>query len=355
MAEDGTGGARLPQARRTASRTCSSRATSAATGWRRSASTPKSPSPRAGRASAPPNGGELVVVWATPFATEQRARSTSCSARRSGPAARRFGPAMIVDPDIREGDGHEPRSGDELDRPGRRRLPRRQRQAARRSRCCAPATCRGACASLTSTANAGRRSARSTATRAISMRPPTRGQRAADRDRPDRQRRRRLAGARNRRASRASGRGACSGAALDYVMPVSAATAARARRSTTTPTPPASRSRGSARPRSPTARRRGRARRCPARGSSSTCCPTANRTSGPQFAGAGVADTAVAGGTAATVGRAEHRHRRTAGYAPALRQQRHAARGRGQRHGLVGSALARPAVRRAPNRALGRA
>ncbi len=41
-------------------------------------------SPRIGAA----DGGELLVVWATPFATAKKSRCMSCSARCSAPAAR---------------------------------------------------------------------------------------------------------------------------------------------------------------------------------------------------------------------------------------------------------------------------
>ena len=144
---------------------------------------------------------------------KRHARSTSCSARRSAPARRHSARAMIVDPDIRDGTGHEPRPRDELDRPGRRRLPRRaQRTQGQPSNI--PLLRPGDVVEDVRVAhfNGERWSPLGAINRnpGVSMRPPTRGQRAADRDRPDRQRDRRLAGARHRTASRASGRGACS-------------------------------------------------------------------------------------------------------------------------------------------------
>ncbi len=79
--------------------------------------------PRIGAAE----GGELIVVWATPFATARRkARSTSCSARELGPGAEQFGPAIDRRPEHRRSDRHEPRPRGQLDRPGRRRLPGRR-------------------------------------------------------------------------------------------------------------------------------------------------------------------------------------------------------------------------------------
>ena len=60
-----------------------------ATGWRRSASTPNSRSRPAGRGSARPNGGELIVVWATPFATENEPSGRRAARRDARP--RRLG------------------------------------------------------------------------------------------------------------------------------------------------------------------------------------------------------------------------------------------------------------------------
>jgi hypothetical protein len=60
--------------------------------------------PRIGAA----NGGKLVVVWATPFATERGKTIDELLGATLGPGASSFGPAMIVDPDIREGVGTSP-------------------------------------------------------------------------------------------------------------------------------------------------------------------------------------------------------------------------------------------------------
>jgi hypothetical protein len=60
--------------------------------------------PRIGAA----NGGELVVVWATPFATVSGKPVDELLGSTLGPGASLFGPAMIVDPDIRFGTGASP-------------------------------------------------------------------------------------------------------------------------------------------------------------------------------------------------------------------------------------------------------
>jgi hypothetical protein len=56
-------------------------------------------SPRIGAA----NGGELVVVWATPFATENQKPVQELLSATLGPGSEAFGEAVIVDPDIGEG------------------------------------------------------------------------------------------------------------------------------------------------------------------------------------------------------------------------------------------------------------
>jgi hypothetical protein len=53
-------------------------------------------------------GGELVVVWATPFATEHNRPVDELLGAVLGPGSSTFGPAMIVDPDIRYGTGTSP-------------------------------------------------------------------------------------------------------------------------------------------------------------------------------------------------------------------------------------------------------
>ncbi|MGA2321016.1 MAG: PKD domain-containing protein [Solirubrobacteraceae bacterium] len=60
--------------------------------------------PRIGAA----DGGELVVVWATPFATEDARPVEELLGSVFGPGSSAFEPAMIVDPDIREGNGTSP-------------------------------------------------------------------------------------------------------------------------------------------------------------------------------------------------------------------------------------------------------
>ncbi|HYM66342.1 MAG TPA: hypothetical protein VEW68_03545, partial [Patescibacteria group bacterium] len=54
------------------------------------------------------DGGELVVVWATPFATLNERPVQELLGATMGPGSSLFGPAMIVDPDIREGIGTSP-------------------------------------------------------------------------------------------------------------------------------------------------------------------------------------------------------------------------------------------------------
>jgi PKD domain len=54
------------------------------------------------------DGGELVVVWATPFATENQKPVQELMGATLGPGANSFGQAMIVDPDIREATGTSP-------------------------------------------------------------------------------------------------------------------------------------------------------------------------------------------------------------------------------------------------------
>jgi PKD domain len=60
--------------------------------------------PRIGAA----DGGELVVVWATPFATEAEKPVDEMLSSTLGPGSSRFGSPTIVDPDIREGTGTSP-------------------------------------------------------------------------------------------------------------------------------------------------------------------------------------------------------------------------------------------------------
>jgi len=60
--------------------------------------------PRIGAA----DGGQLVVVWATPFATEGENPVDELLGSTLGPGAIRFGPAMIVDPNVGDGTGTSP-------------------------------------------------------------------------------------------------------------------------------------------------------------------------------------------------------------------------------------------------------
>jgi hypothetical protein len=60
--------------------------------------------PRIGAA----NGGELVVVWVTPFATENGRPVDELLGATLGPGASSFGQAMIVDQDVRDGTGASP-------------------------------------------------------------------------------------------------------------------------------------------------------------------------------------------------------------------------------------------------------
>jgi hypothetical protein len=61
-------------------------------------------SPRIGAA----NGGELEVVWVTPFATEHERPVDELLGSTLGPGSPAFGPATIVDPDIHAGTGTSP-------------------------------------------------------------------------------------------------------------------------------------------------------------------------------------------------------------------------------------------------------
>jgi hypothetical protein len=60
--------------------------------------------PRIGAA----NGGELVVVWATPFATEHEHPVDELLGSTLGPGASAFGPSVLIDPNIGTGIGANP-------------------------------------------------------------------------------------------------------------------------------------------------------------------------------------------------------------------------------------------------------
>jgi hypothetical protein len=61
-------------------------------------------SPRIGAAE----GGRLVVVWATPFATENERPVDELLGATLAPGASSFGPAMLIDPDVRDATGLSP-------------------------------------------------------------------------------------------------------------------------------------------------------------------------------------------------------------------------------------------------------
>ena len=61
-------------------------------------------SPRIGAAE----GGELVVVWATPFATEKEVPVDELLSSTLGPGSSLFGAAQLIDPDIRDGTAVSP-------------------------------------------------------------------------------------------------------------------------------------------------------------------------------------------------------------------------------------------------------
>jgi len=60
--------------------------------------------PRIGAA----NGGQLLVVWATPFGSENGQPSEELLSATVGPGASSFGPAAVVDHDIGDGEGTSP-------------------------------------------------------------------------------------------------------------------------------------------------------------------------------------------------------------------------------------------------------
>ena len=176
--------------------------------------------PRIGAA----NGGELVVVWATPFATEGGHPVDELLSATLGPGASSFGSSMIVDPDIRAAAGTSPIARDELDGAGRCRLPgdRERRRAehehsaaaaGRRRRGRAPGTLRRRTldAARRDQSRSGRLDA---AARRKQMRRSSRSARPATGSSSGR--------SQTSTASRGSGPGGCSGSTLDYVLPVSA-------------------------------------------------------------------------------------------------------------------------------------
>ena len=53
-------------------------------------------------------GGELIVVWATPFATHNERPVYELLGATLGPGAENFGPAVVIDPNIEEASGTSP-------------------------------------------------------------------------------------------------------------------------------------------------------------------------------------------------------------------------------------------------------
>ena len=149
-----------------------------------------------------------------PVRDRKRTRpSTSCSARRSARARSPFGPAMIDRPRHPRRHRHEPRPRDELDRAGRRRLPRRLQQP-QRATGGDPAAAPG----RRDRGRAGGALQRRNLVAARRDQPQLRrldasadgSQRAGDRDQPDRQRRWSSGRSPTSTASRGSGRGGSS-------------------------------------------------------------------------------------------------------------------------------------------------
>ena len=54
------------------------------------------------------NGGELLVVWATPFATEHERPVDELLGAMLGPGSSKFSPPILIDPDIEDGTGTSP-------------------------------------------------------------------------------------------------------------------------------------------------------------------------------------------------------------------------------------------------------
>ena len=167
---------------------------------------------RAGRASARPNGGELIVVWATPFATRRRKAGVRAARRRARPRRHaRSGRRSSSTATSKKRPARAPISRSA--RPGR---PTSSTGSSSRSTPAIPLLRPGDVVEQVRVAHFD--GAALVEPRRDQPRPGRldasahAGQRAADRDRPDRQRRRRLAGAGTSKASRASGPGACSGA-----------------------------------------------------------------------------------------------------------------------------------------------
>ena len=294
------------------------------------------------------------------------ASSSSCGRRRSRPrtskpvdellgatarpgrldaSARR----SIIDPDIGEATGTSPDLA--VSSTGQADVVYRvvADRASRTSRCCARATSSSRCASRTSTAQRWSSLGAINRNPGASMRPPTPANAPQIGDRPDRQRGRRLAGARHRR------RRADLGAAdVRHRARLRAAgqrdELTTAPRSATTPTRRAWRSRGSGQ--AEVAYRQTAGPGSPLPGPRIFLNILPGRRIGraaPSSRAPASSTPPSSGGKRRGVGPPEHRHRRKAGHAPALRQQRHAARDRRQRP------RARPARSRSAPPFVGRA
>ena len=250
-------------------------------------------------------------MWATPFATDNGKPVYELVGSTARPRARRSSaPRSIIDPDIEEATGTSPDlavsstgQADVVYRVVRAQQHDRPAAASRR--------CRGAGARRAlRRASAGRTWARSIATRASRCaRPPPRTRRRSRSARPatasssgrsrNRRRRAHLGTAPLRKHARLRDAG-------QRRRP------STARRSARTPKRRASRSRGSARPRSPTGSAAGAGSPLPGPRIFLNILPDGESASGSEFLGASVADNAVAGGKLASIGPPEHRHRRTA-------------------------------------------
>ena len=116
--------------------------------------------PRIGAA----NDGELIVVWATPFATREGKPVYELLGSELGPGGESFGPPILIDSE-RSKKRPAPARTSRSARADRRTWSTGSSSRSRRtSPCCGPATWSSRSASRTSTASAGRTSGRSTAT-----------------------------------------------------------------------------------------------------------------------------------------------------------------------------------------------
>ena len=165
--------------------------------------------PRIGAA----DNGELVVVWATPFATEKEegpnARWTSLLGSTLGAGVLGIRPGSDRRSRHRRCHRNQSGPGDELDRPGGCRLQGHQQRAAR-SRCCTRAMSMRKCASPTIEGERWLDLGAINRDPGVSMRPPTPANAPQIAINADRQRGRRLAGAGNQRGRAHLGAGGCS-------------------------------------------------------------------------------------------------------------------------------------------------